>query len=241
MRYGIFSDVHSNLEALNAVIQAFQKEDMDKYLCVGDVVGYGANPKECISLVRKLAEASVAGNHDWACVDLFSVDDFNPAAKDAVLWTRNMLDETDRYFLSSLEPIYKNDTFCLVHGSLSHPEDFDYIMDAYAAAQTFSLMKNQICFIGHSHVAGVFIDSGNSISYPEVDRVDIKEKNKYIVNVGSVGQPRDGNPDSAYCIYDSDKKQIQIKRVAYDTKTARKRILDAGLPRFLGDRLLVGH
>lgn len=242
MRYGIFSDIHANLEAFNAVLQAYQKEKIDQYLCIGDVVGYAANPKECIEKVKTLAIITVAGNHDWASVDLFSLDYFNPVAKAAIIWTQRNLDDQERYFLQSLKLVYKNKDLTLVHGTLDEPQDFHYLTDTYLAAQTFDLAKNQVCFIGHSHVAGIYIqDQEKSINYLETDLIEIKGQNKYIINVGSVGQPRDDNPEAAYCIYDTEKEEIKIKRISYDIETARSKIIKAGLPRILGDRLLLGR
>jgi predicted phosphodiesterase len=242
MRYGIFSDVHSNLEALEAVISAYRGESIDKYLCVGDVVGYGANPKECIEKVRTIAMITIAGNHDWATVNLFSVDYFNPAAKEAVFWTRNILDQKDAFFLESLKLTYKNEDFTLVHGTLDRPQDFNYMIDGFAAKETFRLLETNICFVGHTHVAGVFMKDRYGRPHYEKDAsVNIKPGNKYIINTGSVGQPRDGNPKAAYCVYDTEKKSIQIKRVDYDMKLARKKIMEAGLPQFLADRIIMGR
>jgi len=242
LRYGIFSDIHSNLEALDAVIGAYRKEKIDKYLCAGDVVGYAANPKECIEKIRTLAMITVAGNHDWASVNLFSTDYFNPLAKEAVYWTTCNLDEQGRYFLEVLPLVYKNEDLTLVHGTLDGPGDFDYMTDGYIASKTFELLETDICFVGHTHVPGVFIKSKNShIEYREGSNIDIKEENKYIINVGSVGQPRDGNPQAAYCIYDTEKKNVQIQRISYDIQATRKKIIAEGLPGFLGERLLVGR
>lgn len=240
MRYGIFADIHSNLEALKAVIKAYKKEGIDKYLCVGDVVGYGANPKESISKVEKIAMITVAGNHDWASVELFAVNNFNPAAYEALLWTREKLDDIERYFLESLELVFKNEDLTLVHGTLENPQEFNYLIDRDAASKTFGLLQTRTCFVGHSHAPGIFIKENNEIFYMEVNSMEIKDGNRYIINVGSVGQPRDGDPRAAYCIYDTEKKSVEIKRIYYDIETARKKIIRAGLPRFLGDRLLVG-
>lgn len=242
MRYGIFSDVHSNIEALDAVIGAYKEEEIDKYLCVGDVVGYATNPRECIEKVKAIATITVAGNHDWAAVNLFSLDYFNPLAKDAILWTMGNLDSEDRYFLQSLELTYQNDGLALVHGTLNSPQDFNYMTDGYIVYRTFRLLETNICFVGHTHAPGVFVKSENGkIHYQEDSAINIKEDSKYIINVGSVGQPRDGNPKAAYCIYDTDKKNVQIKRIGYDVQAARKKIIAEGLPEFLGERLLVGR
>jgi predicted phosphodiesterase len=209
MRYGIFSDIHSNLEALDAVINAYEKETIDKYLCVGDVVGYAANPKECIEKVKELALITVAGNHDWASVNLFSTDYFNPLAREAVFWTERNLEAQGRYFLEQLNLIYKSKDLTIVHGTLDDPQDFNYMTDDYIASKTFALLETDICFVGHTHVAEIFIqDKNNRIHYHADNTVDIKEGNKYIINVGSVGQPRDANPKATYCIYDTDKKSV---------------------------------
>lgn len=242
MRYAIFSDIHANLEGLHAVIDAYKKESIDKYLCVGDVVGYAANPKECIDIVKETAVIVVAGNHDWGSVDLFSLDYFNPVAYQAILWTKSALDEKGRYFLASLKLIYKNEDLTLVHGTLNNPQEFDYMINEYIAQESFRLTETNICFVGHSHVAGIFVkDKYEHIHYSEDNNIDIKEENKYIINVGSVGQPRDGNAHAAYCVYDTNKRKLWIKRVRYDIETARRKIYDAGLPRYLGDRLVVGR
>jgi predicted phosphodiesterase len=242
MRYGIFSDVHANLEALDAVLDGYKKETIDEFLCGGDIVGYGANPRECIARVKAIAKLTVAGNHDWASVDLFPTTNFNPLAAQAVSWTRQNLDTTDKEYLKSLQLIFKNVDLTLVHGTLHNPEDFNYMLDSYAAANTFELVKTDICFVGHSHLPGFFIqDKDKRISYQEKDTLAIEKGKQYIVNVGSVGQPRDYNPDAVYCIYDTDEKKVQIKRIKYNIETARKKIIHAGLPKPLGDRLLLGR
>jgi predicted phosphodiesterase len=242
MRYGIFSDIHANLEAFRAVIKVYATESIDEFLCLGDIVGYAANPCECLQEVRTLTKINIAGNHDWAGADLFSVDYFNPLAKEAILWTSSLLSNSEKRFLKSLPLVFQNQVLTLVHGSLDAPGDFNYLVDAYAARQTFKFLKTQICFVGHSHVAGIFLfDTQGFISYREENRLTLKAGYKYIVNVGSIGQPRDDDPAAAYCIYDTDKKTVEIKRISYDILTARKKIISAGLPRFLADRLLSGR
>jgi len=241
MRYGIFGDVHSNLEALDAVTSAYKKESIDVYLCVGDVVGYGANPKECIEIVNSLAMVTIAGNHDWAAVNLISCESFNPFAKEAIIWTRQQLDDNEKNYLETLKLLYKNEFLTLAHGTLDNPRDFDYMTDGYIAEESFRRMDSNILFIGHSHIAGEFIkDESDRISFKQEASFGISSENKYIINVGSVGQPRDTNPKAAYCIYDTDRKEVLIRRVEYDAKTARKKIIEAGLPVFLGDRLFLG-
>jgi len=242
MRYGIFSDIHSNLEALEAVIAAYKKESIEKYLCLGDIVGYAANPRECIKKVTGLNPVAVAGNHDWAAVNLFSPECFNPAAAQAVFWTRSRLEEKNKSFLRSLELVYQNEDLVLVHGTLDQPQGFNYMTDGFVASESFKLMEGSVCFVGHTHLPGVFVqDKDGCTHYSESGYCQLKEDSKYIVNAGSVGQPRDGNPRATYCVYDTRKRKIWIKRIEYDVKAAREKILASGLPVFLGDRILVGR
>jgi putative phosphoesterase len=242
MRYGIFSDIHSNLEALEAVIKSYQKEKIDEYLCLGDVVGYGANPNECVEIVSRLTSATVAGNHDWAAIDLFSSELFNEDAKFAVLWTGRQLSPANRDFLRNLKLTFESGDFVLVHGSLDTPENFNYLLNINNCSATFELLRRDLCFVGHTHVPIVFIkDKDGKVFFQDTDRVKIIPGNKYIVNVGAVGQPRDSIPQAAFCIWDTDKHEVQIKRAVYDVFSARQKIIDKGLPAFLGNRLLTGN
>ncbi len=242
MRWGIFSDVHSNLEALEAVIRAYKSEEIDVYLCLGDIVGYGANPVECIQKTRDIARVIIAGNHDWAVAGLFSLEYFNAWARQAVLWTRERIDSANRNFLASLRIMSEFEDLILVHGSLNKPEEFNYVTDSFEASRTFALMRKSICFLGHTHSAGVFIqDKDRSIDYRREVRYKLKPGYRYIVDVGSVGQPRDGNNKASFCIYDTQRKEVLIKRVSYDIKSAQEKILTSGLPQFLAARLSVGR
>jgi predicted phosphodiesterase len=242
MRYGIFSDIHSNLEALEAVLKAYEHASIDKYLCAGDIVGYATNPKECLEKIKLLSTAGVAGNHDWASVGLFSLDYLNPWASAAVVWTRDKLDDQERRFLGSLKLTFINEDLTLVHGTLDDPASFFYLRDIQSAKATFDSLNNPICFVGHTHIPGIFIqDQDKSLGYFSGQPLKLEKNKRYIVNVGSVGQPRDGNPAASYCIYDTDKKTVWIKRLDYDFNSAGKKIIAAGLPAFLAERLTVGR
>jgi predicted phosphodiesterase len=242
MRYAVLADIHANLEALKAVIVACAEDSVDRYLCAGDIVGYAAEPAECIESLKSLGAVTVAGNHDWAAIKLFSLDYFNPLARQAILWTRDRLASIQSSFLGGLKLVYSNDDLILVHGTLEHPEDFRYLEDRCAAQESFRLQETVVCFVGHTHVPGIFVqDEKGTISYLRDNFVTLIEKSKYIVNVGSVGQPRDSNSQAAYCIYDTVKRQISIKRVSYDIVLAAKKIVSAGLPGFLAERLLLGR
>ena len=241
MRYAIFSDIHSNLDAFESVLAAYEKERIDKYLCVGDIVGYGANPRECIKIVQDRNIPTVAGNHDWASTERFNIDYFSPYAKEAILWTREKINNKDTEYLNNLDIVYKESNFCLVHGTLLNPEHFDYIFDLEDARDSFKVMSVCICFVGHTHVPGVFIKENEKFSYVRDNVIDIEPKKQYIINVGSVGQPRDGDSRGCFCIYDSKERAVWIKRIEYNIGIAQKKIEDAGLPLFLSRRLSLGH
>ena len=242
MRYGIFSDIHANLEALQAVSRSFQHERIDAYLCVGDIVGYGANPNECIAQVKSFGAITVAGNHDWASVGLIPVHDFNPEALAAIEWTKQALDPSGRQFLASLPLVHTTPEFILVHGSLDEPQQFKYMTNVYDTLVSFQRSDARVCFVGHTHVPVAFIrDPFGSVTYRDIECLKLEDSKRYIINTGSVGQPRDSVPKAAYCVFDTEQKTVEIKRVAYEVFTARRKIIEAGLPQFLGDRLLTGN
>jgi len=241
MRYGILSDIHSNLEALQAVLRLYKEEGVEDFFCLGDIVGYGANPKECLDIVRDLKVVCVAGNHDWAVSGRLNPIYFNPVAKEAIFWTQKQLSSEDKDFLKSLELIFKNDDLIMVHGTLSEPERFHYMVYVSQAEAMFHLMDRGVCFIGHTHAPQVIIQKGEEAQRLDELKVEIQMGQKYIINVGSGGQPRDGNSMAAYCIYDTDTRVIEVKRAPYDIKTAQEKILESGLPVSLAERLAVGH
>lgn len=241
MRYAIFADVHSNLEAIDAVENTLKGEKIDECLCLGDIVGYGANPGECIDKVRRLASIIIAGNHDWAVAGKFDIGYFNIHAKKAALWTGQNITKEEKNFLSHLPLIYETQLFTLAHGALIHPEDFGYVLDRVVAGENMQIQKTPFCFIGHSHIPKIYTIPEEDLVLEEKSREIIAAgENKYLINVGSVGQPRDGDPRAAYCIFDTDKKSISIKRVEYDATKACNKILAAGLPQILAYRLLEG-
>jgi len=241
MKYAIFSDMHGNLEAYKAVLSALEKEGKLKYFCLGDIVGYGADPKACIAMTKEIDPVLVCGNHDWAAVGLASTEYFNDYAKMAVLWTSSVLDEGDKEYLRSLKLTYLDKDMTLVHGTLMRPELFEYVFDIDTAYKMMSIMSTKMAFIGHSHVPGIFTLEGKNIEYTAVRKISISKDKKYLVNVGSVGQPRDGDWLASFCIWDRDARTIEIKRVEYDINKARQKIIDAGLPLFLAERLGEGR
>ena len=241
MRYGIFSDVHGNLEAFEAVMGALSKESVDQYISPGDIVGYGADPSKCIGMMEGLSLVTVAGNHDWAIGGLFDPLNLKETAREAVLWTEAVLSWEEIGYLKSLELTIEKDDFALTHGSLESPADFSYIFNERDARPTFKLMRAPLCFIGHTHVPAIFhLPSSGGVKHRKEHKIKVCLKDKYIVNVGSVGQPRDGDPRASYAVYDDEKKTVEIKRVEYDVKKAQDKILNAGLPDTLAYRLSTG-
>lgn len=254
MKVGLFSDVHSNLEAFERVLDSLKREKVQQYFFLGDLVGYGASPKECIGLLKELIKSTgcrcIAGNHDHAVAGLTRYDHYAFHAKEAIDWTKKMLKPVDLEFLAGLpllqglhEPIIREAAskldFTIVHANLSSPEEWGYLWDIDDADLTFKLLKKQICFIGHSHKPIVFT-SGAIVDWFISEHIVIEKNLKYIINVGSVGQPRDGNPKACYAVYDSDRNTVEIKRVEYDIKKTQSKILAAGLPSILADRLALG-
>ena len=240
MRYAIISDIHSNWEALTAVRKECQKLKMTTLLCVGDIVGYGANPKECLEFIQKNKIASVAGNHDWAVCGRLDYSHFTPDGKAAIEWSRPRLSFEEITYLAGLPLVFRNNDFMLVHASLQDPEHFHYMFEIEDVIEAFSLMDRAVCFTGHTHIPGIFIESLGRVYRAPGAEAEIQPNCKYMVNVGSVGQPRDGNPLASYGIFDTGTQMIEIKRVPYDIPTAQKKIIEAGLPHALADRLAKG-
>jgi len=240
LRYAIISDVHSNLEALEAVLGALEGEKIDSYLSTGDIVGYGADPGPCIERIRALDPHIVAGNHDWAVAGALSLDFFNAYAREAIEWTRTRIGADDTEWLRSLKLVKKFGKVTLVHATLHTPENFDYLLTAYDAHLSLEILETPVCFVGHSHVPVTFAQNG-TVTFSFASEIDLAGVHRAIVNAGSVGQPRDGNPHASFGIYDSEKDVVQVRRVPYDIGKATKKIVAAGLPPVLAERLWVGR
>ncbi len=241
MKYALISDIHSNLEALAAVVDALKTEAVDKCVCLGDIVGYAANPNECIEIVRDVSDIAVLGNHDSAVVGATGIEGFNPLAGKAVLWTSDAISAQNREYLSSLPASAELEGSLLVHSSPSNPAMWRYIFSIDDAKMEFHHFGHEICVVGHSHQPLTFIQFRDRVIAEMRPAVEIERGNRYIVNVGSVGQPRDLDPRAAYGLYDSRQRMLTIKRIEYDVLTTRRKIIEAGLPQFLGDRLVAGR
>ena len=241
MRYAVVSDVHSNIEALNAVFASLRPDDA--LLCLGDIVGYGPNPNECVESIRARATATVLGNHDVAAIDDFGLAYFNPAARAAMKWTQGVLTPQNLAWLDSLGYEFRMPEFLLVHGAPVNY--FEYILDKTAAARAFAATDAPLIFVGHTHIAEVYaLQPDGSIEHAHLQQggeVELREGVRYLINVGSVGQPRDLNPRSSFGFYDAAARTVRISRVAYPIAQVQAKIASANLPDALARRLVVGR
>jgi diadenosine tetraphosphatase ApaH/serine/threonine PP2A family protein phosphatase len=241
VRYAVVSDVHSNIEALDAVFASLR--DDDALLCLGDIVGYGPNPNECVEKIRARATATVLGNHDVAAIDNFGLAYFNPAAREAMKWTQSVLAPENLAWLDSLGYEFRMPDFLLVHGAPVNY--FEYILDKAAAARAFAGTDAPLIFIGHTHIAEVYAQKQDgAIEHAHLQQggeIALEDGVRYLVNVGSVGQPRDLNPRASFGFYDSAARTVTISRVEYPIARVQEKIASAHLPDALARRLLVGR
>ena len=251
MRYLILSDIHANLTALEAVLADSDLSHIDRVFCLGDVVGYGPRPNECIEKVRELSDFCIVGNHDWAAIGRTPIVEFNPAAMESAEWTQEALTDENRAYLEGLPEIVVDNEVTLVHGSLRNPV-WEYITSTAVAAGTFALQETPICFHGHTHVPVIIADLEEdeaSNPYSEVPQVTVPSAgqrtsvtgSRFLVNPGSVGQPRDGDPRASYLIYDDEVRHVEHRRVAYPLERTQEMIRAEGLPESLALRLSYGR
>jgi len=229
MKFAIIADVHANLEAFKAVLEDSKQQECSHYAFLGDFVGYCADPKACIDIVRAMNAPCVKGNHDEYCSTDLPLNGFNPKAAKAVQWTREQLTEEDRRWLHSLGYVRTIENFTIVHATLDGPERWGYVFDKLAAAASFAQQSTKVCFFGHTHVPFAFI-MDTVVRGGTFTKFKIESGKRYFVNVGAVGQPRDNNPKGAYVIYDMDEGTVELRRVSYDIATTQRKIRDAGLP-----------
>ncbi|MCX8042700.1 MAG: metallophosphoesterase family protein [Desulfobacterota bacterium] len=242
MKTAFISDVHANLEALQAVLGAIAVEYPDRIVFLGDIVGYGANPHECIALIRNVADIAIAGNHDRVAADMEPDSAFNDYARIAIQWTRSMLTSQDRAYLQSLPLQVMQEEWLFVHATPEYPGAWEYIMDEEDARLNFPCFRQHVCFTGHSHYPAIFMcDPYGAVVHVQRTTIEISRDCRYIINCGSIGQPRDGNPCACYGIYDSATRIYRLERVTYDIALAQEKILEAGLPEFLARRIGVGR
>lgn len=242
MKLAVLSDIHGNREALEAVLAEAERRRAEGYVCLGDIVGYGPDPVYCLERVRNLGAITVQGNHDAAAGGAAEVDTFVPNAREAILWTQSRLDREARGYLASLPLCRTLGWLALVHASLESPGAWHYILDLEEASRCFDLMEVPACLIGHSHSPCLFrLSPGDDLSGGLWKRLAIVDGVSYIVNPGSVGQPRDGDARASFALLDTEAKTFELVRVPYDIESCQRKILAAGLPEFLAARLGEGR
>jgi len=239
MKYAIIADIHANLEALDVVLKDAKAQECTHYCCLGDVVGYNANPKECLEIIREMNLPCVKGNHDEYCSLESNLEGFNPHAAEAIQWTRNQLTEEDREWLRNLKYIRMVASFSVVHATLDGPQRWGYVFDRLAAAASFTYQNTSVCFFGHTHVPVAFIRD-TVVRGGTYSKFKIEPGRKYFVNVGSVGQSRDGVPKATYVVYNMDEGTVELRRLDYDIAKTQAKIRAAGLPERLAERLALG-
>ncbi|MCA8973833.1 MAG: metallophosphoesterase family protein, partial [Planctomycetes bacterium] len=234
-----------NADALRAVVAALQRERVDVWVQVGDIVGYGPEPSACIDIVRELGCVTCLGNHDAAVLGRLDTSYFNNFARTAIHWTAPQLRQSDYEFLSSLELVVKRPEFTVVHGTLHMPEEFGYVISVVEAVESLEHQQTRLCFVGHSHVPAIYLrhdDKPRDIHVVPHSEAEISYRGfeRVLMNVGSVGQPRDEDPRAAYGLVDTDLEIASIRRVNYDISSVQQKIRDAGLPEVLANRLSLG-
>ncbi len=245
MKIGILGDIHANAEALRAVVAAVRREGVDCWVQVGDIVGYGPEPSVCIDMVRELGCITCMGNHDAAVLDRLDTSYFNNFARAAIHWTRARLRPEDFEFLGSLQLVVRRPEFTVVHGTMHLPEQFGYVISPVEALDSLDHQDTPLCFVGHSHVPAIYLRRDSApedirvVPHSEAE-ISYRGFDKVLMNVGSVGQPRDEDPRAAFGIVDTDLQIASIRRVAYDIAAVQRKILAAGLPEVLANRLSLG-
>jgi len=243
MRYAIIGDMHANLAAFTAVLDDIEHQGgVEKVWCLGDIVGYGPDPHECIELLRQTNHVCVAGNHDWAAISKIDTAEFNPDAAAACHWTAQQLSSADVEYLENLPLVIEEDDFTLVHGSPREPI-WEYLISSGMAKENFAYFKSQFCLVGHSHAPLVFSYDESGACSPGQFSANVRlalGRNRLIINPGGVGQPRDGDPRASYAIYDSETRLIRLYRVPYDIRSTQDKMVAYGLPMRLVSRLSYG-
>jgi len=242
MRLAFISDIHANLEALEAVLADIDKKGIDEILCLGDVVGYGANPNECAEIIAKRCKSVLLGNHDAVATNLLTTQHFNVHAKIAIEWTTQALTPSNRSFLAALPVSKTTDLLTMAHSTPYEPGMWYYITSLEEAAFNFQFFDTKICLVGHTHIPMIIVLDDEEIYVHPEKQISYKEENrKLLINIGSVGQPRDRIPDSSYGILDTDEMQFSLHRIPYDIAKAQAKMKKIKMPDFLVNRLAEGR
>ena len=243
MRCAIIADIHANLTAFKAVLDHIERRGgVAEIWCLGDIVGYGPDPHQCIELLRQYNHICVAGNHDWAAIGKADASDFNPDAAVACQWTAQQLSPEDVEYLDNLPMVIEKGDFTLVHGSPRQPI-WEYLLSISSARENFAYFSSQFCLVGHSHVPSIFrrTETGDCSFNPFSANVGLAlGKSRLIINPGGVGQPRDGDPRASYAIFDSETRMVRLYRVPYDINATQLKMVKHNLPVSLMSRLSHG-
>lgn len=243
MRYILISDIHGNLEALQAVLEFIRKLEPCQLYCLGDVVGYGADPQSCLTTLQDESNLILAGNHDLAVAGVITSESFNRMASEVVQWTRRALDEEHLEALSELPLVYIDGDYLFTHASPINPMEFPYIRTLDDVAEVFSSIGQRFCFVGHTHLPVLVTKNGRTgaLEILRENRVSIKSGYRYFINAGSAGQPRDSNPDACVVVLDEESETIEFLRIPYDISLCQNKILSEGLPSYLAERLMLAR
>ncbi|MFC2068476.1 metallophosphoesterase family protein [Chloroflexota bacterium] len=244
MRYAIISDIHANMTAFTSVLNDIERRGgTEEIWCLGDVVGYGPDPQQCLNLLRQYTNVCVAGNHDWAATGKLDTSEFNPDATNACHWTTRQLSSADKEYLVNLPLVISKNDFTLVHGSPRDPLR-EYLVTTSQAENNSAYYQTLFCLVGNSHIPLVFRydkTGGYSLSQLSTSKGIILAKSRLIINPGSIGQPRDGDPRASYAIYDSETRLVRLHRVPYEIEFTQKKMIKYGLPTSLAARLSFGR
>ncbi len=242
MKLALVSDIHGNLEALTAVLQDIEQQDVDRIHCLGDVVGYGSDPKACLELVAEHCDLKLMGNHEYVVLGLESDASYTHVARVAAEWTRQQLSSAEFDLMSSFAMQHHIDEMDFVHASPYEPDQWHYVLSPEDAGVAFEHLRGRLCFHGHTHIPMVFTDRPESLPRRRAGHSFVPdEEARYLINIGSVGQPRDNDPRSCYVVYDTVEGEATYRRVEYDIKTTQSKMAQADLPELLIDRLSVGR
>ncbi|MCB9496479.1 MAG: metallophosphoesterase family protein [Fibrobacteria bacterium] len=242
MLYGIYSDIHGNLEALQAVMAAMDQLGVQRRICLGDAVGYCANPNECVDIIRERSDVVILGNHDSVALGRESSENFNFYARRAIEWTRESITKETTDFLQTLEYVKSEGELCFVHASPRSPADWYYVTSLDDAVDAFSFFKQKICFVGHTHWPVIVVmEAEQSFRICDTLSHSLEGDQRMLVNVGSVGQPRDRNSQASFCLCDSDSLSVEIVRVPYDIQTTQEKMRGHDFADFLIQRLAEGR
>lgn len=241
MKLALISDIHGNLEALVSVLDDIEKQKVDQIQCLGDVIGYGGDPVGCLELIERNCTVKLMGNHEYAALGLEDTDDYNPAAQKSAIWTKAQLSDREKAIMSRFEMSRVHEGVFLVHASPYQPRDWHYVLNPEAALEAFEYFDEKLCFLGHSHVPQIYAERDNDLPRGQVGHdFQPDEESRYIVNVGSVGQPRDNDPRACYVIFDTTEYEVTYHRVSYDIEAAQGKMSQAHLPKQLIARLSIG-